>query len=98
MEPNSPIDAHRTSNFYRDHYHHVLIFLMLLIILLISAVGIVFYQLLHRPVPTFTAIQPDGDKMELTPYEEPNLLPDTLLRWSSKAATVAYTFDFYNYN
>src|SRR5690606_23717340 len=29
---------------------------------------------------------------------KPNLLPETIIRWASKAAVLAYTFDFVNYN
>src|SRR5262249_51683417 len=37
-----------------------------------------------------------GKRMTLTYFDEPNLLPDTILAWASKAATVSYTFDFVN--
>lgn len=85
-------------NFYRDHYHHVLIGGMLAIGLLIIAVLAVLYQTIHRPLPAFHAMQSDGKIMELAPYDEPNLLSDTILQWASKAATTAYTFDFVNYS
>ncbi len=88
----------RENHFYRDHYHHVIMVMIVVIVILMIAVGVVFYQTLNRPLPQFNAVQPDGKKMLLFPYEEPNLLPDTILRWASKAATVAYTFDFLNAN
>lgn len=88
----------RNNDFYRNHYHHVIYGLMVIIVLLIGAVGGVLYQTLYRPLPMFNAVQPNGNKMDLVPYQEPNLLPDTMLHWASKAATAAYTFDFYNYN
>lgn len=88
----------RDNSFYCNYYHYFLYGLMIIIFLMMIAVGVVFYQMLHRPLPVFYAIQPDGSKMTLTSYEEPNLLPDTLLRWASKAATTAYTFDFVNYD
>ncbi|RDI48612.1 DotI/IcmL/TraM family protein [Aquicella lusitana] len=84
----------REHDFYRKHYHHVIYVLMTVIVLMIIAVGVVFFQMLKRPLPAFHAVQPDGDRMVLTPYLQPNLLPETLLQWGSKAATVAYTFDF----
>ena len=90
--------APRNNDFYRNHSHHVIIGLMIIIFLLIIAVCVVLYQTIHRPLPEFHAIQPaNGQKMELTPYKEPNLLPDTILRWASKAAISSYTFDFVNY-
>jgi intracellular multiplication protein IcmL len=88
----------RDNDFYRNHYHHVIIGLMVVIVLMMVAVGVVLYQIQHRPLPQFNALSPDGKRMLLIPYDEPNLLPDTILRWASKASTVAYTFDFVNYN
>ncbi len=89
--------APRENSFYRDHYHHVLLGLLVVIFLLLITLGVVLYQTMHRPLPEYRAEQADGQKMLLTPYQEPNLLPDTILRWASKAAVVAYTFDFANY-
>lgn len=88
----------RNNDFYRSHYHTILISLILLIFLMMIALGVVFYQIMNRPLPQFNAVQPDGKSMLLIPNEEPNLLPDTILRWASKAATVSYTFDFVGYN
>lgn len=88
----------KDNDFYCNHYHHVIMGVMLSIVILIGMVSLVFYQMLHRPLPIFFAMQANGEKMQLRPYDQPNLLPDTILRWASKAATVAYTFDFVNYN
>jgi intracellular multiplication protein IcmL len=87
----------RNNDFYRNHYHRVLYVLMMVILLLIIAVSVVLYQTLHRPLPAYHAMQADGKQMRLEPYTQPNLLPETILRWASKAAIVAYTFDFVNY-
>lgn len=84
--------------FYPKHYHHIFIGMMLLIVLLMSSVIFVLYEIKNKPLPTFTASQPNGIKMGLTAYQEPNLLPDTILRWSERAATAAYTFDFAHYD
>lgn len=88
----------KDNGFYRKHYHHVIYGVMGLIVLMMVAMGFMFYQVYYRPLPQFTAVQKDGKSMLLIPYDEPNLLPDTILRWASKAATLAYTFDFVNYN
>jgi len=88
----------KDNDFYRKHSHHVLYAVMLIILVLIAAVGLLLYQILNRPLPQFNAMQPDGRRMLLIPYDEPNLLPDTILQWASKGATIAYTFDFVNYN
>lgn len=87
----------KDSDFYREHYHHVLLILMGIIVVTILAVCVVLYQVITLPKPQFNAIQKDGGRMLLVPYDEPNLLPDTILRWGSKAATIAYTFDFLDY-
>lgn len=86
------------NDFYRKHYHHVLIGLMAVIFILMIAIAVVFYQIMNRPLPQFNAMQKDGKSMLLIPNDEPNLLPDTILRWASKAAAVSYTFNFVNYN
>lgn len=86
------------NDFYRKHYNHVIMFLMGLIALLICAIVFVTYQLFHRPLPEFTALDPDQKVMKLTPFVDPNLLPATIIRWASKAAILAYSFDWVNYN
>ena len=88
----------RDNDFYRKRYSLILYILMSVIVFAIIAVGIVFYQTLNRPLPIFNAIQPDGQTMLLRPYDEPNFLPDTIIRFASKGAILAYTFDFVNYN
>jgi intracellular multiplication protein IcmL len=83
--------------FYRDYYHYFIIFLMVLIIVVICSVGFLLYELSHQRLPEFSAIQPKGQTLALQPYLEPNLLPDTIIRFASKAAVAAYSFDFVNY-
>ncbi len=84
--------------FYINHYRTVLILFCVLIVLILSAVGVLLYQTTHKPLPVFYAKTMTGENMPLVPFEEPNQLPDTILRFASKAATIAYTFDFVNYN
>lgn len=85
------------NEFYRRYYHLFILGLMLIISFMLVAVGFTLYQVINRPWPIFAATRGDGQQMELTPFDEPNLLADTLLRWASKAASTAYTFDFVNY-
>ncbi len=82
--------------FYRRHYHHVLMGLILLMLLIIAAVGVVMTQILKRPLPTFDAVS-SGQRLFLSPSTTPNLLPETVIRWSTEAAIAAYNFDFANY-
>ncbi len=83
--------------FYRLHYHQIIIGIMVVIIILFAVLSFTVYQMLNRPQPVFNAAQANGEVMQLRPYEEPNLLPSTILRWASKAATVAYTYDYAHY-
>lgn len=87
-----------SNDFYRRYYHYVIIVLMVLIVILMCLIGLVIYQLFNRPLPEFKAIDPDRKEMVLTPFLEPNLLPTTIIRWASKAAITAYSFDYANYN
>jgi len=86
------------NEFYRDHYYKLILGLMTAIFLMLALVILVLYQVSHRPLPEFIAVASDGKQMELSASEEPNLLSSTLLTWANKAAVVAYTFDFVNYD
>ncbi len=88
----------KDNKFYHNHYHHVIIVMMLLMVIMTLVVGLVFYQMVTRPLPVFNAIDSSGANMQLLPYDQPNQLPDTIIRFASKAATLAYTFDYVNYN
>jgi intracellular multiplication protein IcmL len=87
----------KNNDFYRNHYHHVILGLMVAIVFVAIAIGVVLFQMTHRPQPIFYAQQPTGERMQLQPYSEPNLLPDTILQFASKGAMLAYTFDFVSY-
>lgn len=83
--------------FYRKHAHHVLISIMLIIFILFIVLAVVMYQITHQPLPSFAAQQSSKETMALMPFDEPNLTSPTIIRWASKAATLAYTFSFVNY-
>lgn len=87
----------KDNGFYRQYYSYFFYVLMVLIVVLLIAVGLVLYQVASRPLPAFYAKQHDGKTMQLISFDEPNLLPDTIIRFASKAAVTAYTFDFVNY-
>lgn len=88
----------RDNAFFKHYYHYFIFMLMIIIVVMLAIVGIVMYQMKTRPLPVFDAVTTDHHQMHLTPFEEPNLLSDTILSWASKAATTAFTFDFVNYN
>ena len=81
--------------FYRDNYRYFLYAVVALMFLVVIAIGVAAHLLKQRPLPVFFAEQ-NGKQMQLFPSVEPNLLPDTIIRFASKAAVAAYTFDFAN--
>jgi intracellular multiplication protein IcmL len=83
---------------YVSYYPYFIFSLIIAIFLILLLLMLVLYQVRHRPLPQFSAIAPGGQEMMLSPSNEPNLLPSTLIQWASKAAVAAYTFDFVNYN
>jgi len=87
----------RTPAFFRYHYDKVIMTLIILIVALLALVGVVMYQVSHRPLPQFAAVSADGNTLALQSFDSPLLLPDTLITWASKAAVAAYTFDFVSY-
>ncbi|OGT56322.1 MAG: hypothetical protein A3F43_00780 [Gammaproteobacteria bacterium RIFCSPHIGHO2_12_FULL_42_10] len=91
-------DAFDDNHFWREYYTYFFVGLAVLFLLAMCAVSLVLYQVWHRPLPTFQAIDSKRSQRLLTPFESPNLLPDTLLRWAAKATIAAYTFDFVNYS
>lgn len=87
----------QSNEFYRIYQPRFIFMLMGAIVVAMIWVGIVVFQVYHRPLPTFYAIQPNGQRMTLEPQDLPSLRPDTILRFATKAAVAAYTFDFVNY-
>lgn len=88
----------RRNSFYRIYYQSIIVAIVAAIFLMLAMVILILYQIYTRPLPSFTAIAPSGRTMELKSFDQPNLLPSTILKWASKAAVAAYTFDFVNYN
>jgi len=89
--------ANRKNSFYANSYQTLMIILSVEVLLVVLLVLLVLYQVFNRPLPPFAAYTPKNQRMHLTASVEPNLLPNTILKWASKAAVAAYTFDFYNY-
>lgn len=87
----------RDLGFQAHYYHYFLIAIIVLCILCMCVSAVLYYQIWHRPIPLFYAVNPEQKRFELIPYEEPNFLPDTLIRWASKAVVASYTYDIANY-
>ena len=90
-------DSDRNNQFYRARFQTVVMASLAAIVVIMALVVLLLYQVSSRPLPTFTAVAPNKQALKLTSSYEPNLLPDTLIKWASKAAVAAYTFDFVNY-
>jgi intracellular multiplication protein IcmL len=82
---------------YIKYYPWFFYGLMIANALLLVIAGVVFLQVFNRPLPPYYAVQPNGQKMELEPNLSPSLIAPTIINFASKAATIAYTFDFANY-
>ncbi len=80
--------------FYRDNYHYFLYGLSIVMVLVLIAVYVSFHLLNTRPLPVFYAKQADGKTMRLSSTTEPNLLPETIIRFASKAVVGVNTFRF----
>ncbi len=83
--------------FYRNYQPRFIVVLMGATVVAMVWVGIVLFQVYHRPLPSFYATQPNGQRMTLQPQDLPNMVSDTILHFACKAAVAAYTFDFVNY-
>ena len=83
--------------FQKDFFQALIYILISASVAIIVLVGVIVYQVVHKPIPVFYASNPAGQSMGLTPYNTPNLMSDTLITWASKAAVSAYTFDFDGY-
>jgi intracellular multiplication protein IcmL len=81
-----------------DHSQKIITALIIALFVILVFVTFVLYQVFHRPIPQFRAVAANGRAMPLMSYNEPNLLPNTILNWASQAAVAAYTFDFVNYD
>ncbi|KPJ67706.1 MAG: type IV secretion protein DotI [Coxiella sp. DG_40] len=85
------------NEFYRDNYRRVMLALLIMIVVNVALVGVVYYQLTHRPTPQYFAITSDGKIMKLQPLNQPVIAPSVLLQWANRAAVAAYSYNFVNY-
>lgn len=80
------------NSYYASFYPAVLIALIIFFILILVAAGITWYLVHNRPNPVFWAIQKNGEKRIIYGTREPNLLPQTIIRFATVAAVRAYSF------
>src|SRR5438552_3249632 len=94
---NTRTDSYSKNLFFRDYFQQIILFLLIAIFSLIIIVAWVMFQVTHRPTPIFSTVSANGKSMSLTAYLEPNMRPNVILTWTSKAATLAYNFGFSDY-
>lgn len=87
----------RENSFYRDYYDSVMVIVIVAMFAALCSAVFAFYQLFHRPLPSFSAVAANGKQMQLVASPDPNLTSSAIIKWSRKAALAAYTFDFVNY-
>ncbi len=98
MANNDAVELLRLrNNFYVDSYRRLIIVLLLLIVTILGLVGVIFWQVYHRPKPQYFATSTDGRIMQLFPLSDPMLSPSELLQWAHGVATDAYSYNFVNY-
>lgn len=84
-------------NFYRDNYRLVVTALLICLIIIASLIGVIYYMQTHQRKPTYFATTSDGRLIPMTPLNQPNMSDQAILKWTSKAITSLYTYDFQNY-
>lgn len=83
--------------FYRDNYYRMMAICFWLLLLGFGLGGYIYFQYISRPAPKYFATTTEGALIELIPLDQPNLSTNTLLQWTTQAATSAYTYNFVNY-
>ena len=85
------------NEFYRDNYRRVTAALLLTILINLVLIGVIYYQLTHRPSAQYFATSNDGKIVKLYPLNEPVVAPSVLLQWANNAAVAVYTYNFKDY-
>jgi intracellular multiplication protein IcmL len=98
MDGTTQSELVEKDKFYQRFSTHIITALTASLLISLAMVGLVLYQITHKPMPTFTAVSLSGQTMRLNPYLEPNLQSQTIIAWARKATVAAYSFDFVNYN
>ena len=89
--------VHNRNAFYRDSYQKVLLALLVIIAINLALVGVLYYQLTHRPAPKYFAISADKRLAKLLPLSVPIMGPDAILAWANRAAVAAHSYNFVNW-
>ena len=85
------------NEFYRDNCRRITFALILMIFVNICLVGLIYFQLTHKPSPQYFAVGPDGKIIKLEPLSEPVYNPDFIREWATRVAVAVHTYDFVGY-
>lgn len=69
----------------------------MLLVANLGLIGLAYFQFFIRSPGQFFGLPPNGQALELTPLDRPNVSTHALLSWVTLAATTSFTFDFVNY-
>lgn len=95
FEANS---SFKTNIIFKWYSVLLFIFISASVIVFYATSAYVMYQLQHPPKTLYYATLPTGERRPLTDFDMPNMLPDTIIRFASKAALAAYAFNFVNFD
>lgn len=78
--------------YYARFYPLLFLVLSFSFILILVAAGAIWYAIYHKPQSPYFAVQQNGERREIYGSREPNLLPQTIIRFATQAAVRAYNF------
>ena len=97
--PLPPIPTqHQTlpPNFYREGFRRLMKLSLLLILVIAGLIGYIFFQRFTYPKQEYFITTSNGQIHPIQPtLKKPNLSYNTVIQWASKAATAAYTLNFF---
>lgn len=86
------------TNFYCINYRRMVGVLLLMLVINIALTGVVFYHIASRPGHEYFATSQNGNLTQIYALSDPIMSPQDVLVWTRNVATIAYTFNFVNYN
>ncbi len=85
------------NKFYRDGQRKVVIGLLISLLTNFLIGAMLFYIVMHPPLPKYFATSISGRITPLYPLNEPNQSDSAVLQWANQAAIAAFTYNFVNY-
>lgn len=86
------------TNFYCINYRRMVGVLLFMLVINFALTGVVFYHIASRPSHEYFATSQSGNLTQIYALSDPIMSPQEVLVWTRNVATIAYTFNFVNYN